>query len=71
MTTVTEILKPVELDLEALLSDLRSLIGAGHPILQAAAEPIKSKTGTSKFFFITSKAIAFVVLQATKKASIF
>ena len=38
MITATEILQPVELDLEALLSDLRSLIGAGHPILQAAAE---------------------------------
>merc|ERR1711939_849440 len=29
---------PVETDLETLLGDLRSLIGAGHPILQAAAE---------------------------------
>ena len=36
MTTVTELLEPVEADLEILLSDLRSLIGAGHPILQAA-----------------------------------
>ena len=38
MTTVTDLLEPVEADLEILLSDLRSLIGAGHPILQAAAE---------------------------------
>ena len=38
MATVAELLQPVEADLEALLSDLRSLIGAGHPILQAAAE---------------------------------
>ena len=45
MTTATEILQPVELDLEALLSDLRSLIGAGHPILQAAAEHLFSAGG--------------------------
>ncbi len=45
MTTVTELLQPVELDLEALLSDLRSLIGAGHPILQAAAEHLFSAGG--------------------------
>ena len=38
MVTVTELLQPVETDLETLLGDLRSLIGAGHPILQAAAE---------------------------------
>ncbi len=37
MSTVTELLQPVEKDLETLLGDLRSLIGAGHPILQAAA----------------------------------
>ena len=45
MSTATEILQPVELDLEALLSDLRSLIGAGHPILQAAAEHLFSAVG--------------------------
>ncbi len=45
MTTATEILQPVELDLEALLLDLRSLIGAGHPILQAAAEHLFSAGG--------------------------
>jgi all-trans-nonaprenyl-diphosphate synthase len=38
MATVAELLQPVEVDLETLLSDLRHLIGAGHPILQAAAE---------------------------------
>ena len=42
MATVTELLQPVEADLEILLSDLRSLIGAGHPILQAAAEHLFS-----------------------------
>ena len=31
MATVTELLQPVETDLETLLGDLRSLIGAGHP----------------------------------------
>ena len=45
MTTVTELLQPVELDLEILLSDLRGLIGAGHPILQAAAEHLFSAGG--------------------------
>ncbi len=45
MATVTELLEPVELDLETLLSDLRSLIGAGHPILQAAAEHLFSAGG--------------------------
>ncbi len=45
MATVAELLQPVETDLEALLSDLRSLIGAGHPILQAAAEHLFSAGG--------------------------
>ena len=45
MATVAELLQPVESDLEALLSDLRSLIGAGHPILQAAAEHLFSAGG--------------------------
>ncbi len=45
MATVTELLQPVELDLENLLKDLRSLIGAGHPILQAAAEHLFSAGG--------------------------
>merc|ERR1739841_302224 len=45
MSTVTELLQPVEADLEILLTDLRSLIGAGHPILQAAAEHLFSAGG--------------------------
>ncbi|MEB3201470.1 MAG: polyprenyl synthetase family protein, partial [Synechococcus sp.] len=45
MTTVAELLQPVEADLDALLADLRSLIGAGHPILQAAAEHLFSAGG--------------------------
>ena len=45
MSTVTELLQPVETDLETLLGDLRSLIGAGPPILQAAAEHLFSAGG--------------------------
>ncbi len=45
MTTVAELLQPVEADLDALLADLRSLIGAGHPILQAAAEHLFAAGG--------------------------
>jgi all-trans-nonaprenyl-diphosphate synthase len=45
MATVAQLLQPVEADLEALLSDLRSLIGAGHPILQAAAEHLFTAGG--------------------------
>ncbi len=45
MATVTELLQPIELDLEHLLTDLRLLIGAGHPILQAAAEHLFSAGG--------------------------
>ncbi len=45
MISVTEILQPVEQDIEILLTDLRSLIGAGHPILQAAAEHLFSAGG--------------------------
>ncbi|MFO7629924.1 MAG: solanesyl diphosphate synthase [Prochlorococcaceae cyanobacterium] len=45
MATVAELLQPVEADLDALLADLRALIGAGHPILQAAAEHLFSAGG--------------------------
>ncbi|MBM5801570.1 MAG: solanesyl diphosphate synthase [Cyanobacteria bacterium K_DeepCast_35m_m2_023] len=45
MATVAELLLPVEADLDALLADLRSLIGAGHPILQAAAEHLFAAGG--------------------------
>ena len=45
ITSVTELLQPVEVDLENLLLDLRNLIGAGHPILQAAAEHLFSAGG--------------------------
>ena len=42
MTTVTELLQPVESDLENLVANLRGLIGTKHPILQAAAEHLFS-----------------------------
>ena len=45
MTTVTEILQPVESDLENLVANLRGLIGTKHPILQAAAEHLFSAGG--------------------------
>ena len=45
MATVAELLQPVEDDLDVLLADLRSLIGAGHPILQAAAEHLFAAGG--------------------------
>jgi all-trans-nonaprenyl-diphosphate synthase len=45
VATVAELLLPVEADLDALLADLRSLIGAGHPILQAAAEHLFAAGG--------------------------
>ena len=61
MTTVTEILQPVEEDIEILLKDLRSLIGAGHPILQAAAEHLFSAGGKRLrpgIVFLISRAIS-------------
>jgi len=45
VTTVAELLQPVEADLDALLADLRAMIGAGHPILQAAAEHLFAAGG--------------------------
>ena len=45
MITVAELLQPVAADLDILLADLRQLIGARHPILQAAAEHLFSAGG--------------------------
>ena len=45
MKTVTELLQPVEKDLEDLVLELKNLIGAGHPILQAAAEHLFAAGG--------------------------
>ncbi|MFM1798717.1 MAG: Prenyl transferase [Cyanobacteriota bacterium] len=45
MSTVAELLLPVAADLDALVADLRQLIGARHPILQAAAEHLFAAGG--------------------------
>merc|ERR1712100_794537 len=45
MNTVIELLQPVENDLDDLILELKNLIGAGHPILQAAAEHLFSAGG--------------------------
>jgi len=34
MNTVTELLQPVENDLDDLILELKNLIGAGHPIFK-------------------------------------
>ena len=52
MTTVTELLQPVEKDLEDLILELKNLIGAGHPILQAAAEHLFSAGGKRRKFAV-------------------
>jgi all-trans-nonaprenyl-diphosphate synthase len=61
VSTVAELLQPVEADLDALLADLRALIGAGHPILQAAAEHLFAAGGKRirpGIVLLISKAIA-------------
>jgi len=61
VATVAELLQPVEADLDALLADLRALIGAGHPILQAAAEHLFAAGGKRirpGIVLLISKAIA-------------
>ncbi len=45
MSTVAELLMPVAADLDDLVADLRQLIGARHPILQAAAEHLFAAGG--------------------------
>ncbi len=45
MSTVAELLLPVAADLDVLVADLRQLIGARHPILQAAAEHLFAAGG--------------------------
>ncbi len=61
MNTVTELLQPVENDLDDLIRELKNLIGAGHPILQAAAEHLFSAGGKRLrpgIVLLTSKAIS-------------
>jgi all-trans-nonaprenyl-diphosphate synthase len=45
VSTVAELLLPVAADLDVLVADLRQLIGARHPILQAAAEHLFAAGG--------------------------
>ena len=69
MTTVTELLQPVEKDLEDLVLELKNLIGAGHPILQAAAEHLFSAGGKRLrpgIVLLISKAISLDSSLSTK-----
>ena len=69
MKTVTELLQPVEKDLENLVLELKNLIGAGHPILQAAAEHLFSAGGKRLrpgIVLLISKAIALDSSLSTK-----
>ena len=69
MKTVTELLQPVEKDLEDLVLELKNLIGAGHPILQAAAEHLFSAGGKRLrpgIVLLISKAISLDSSLSTK-----
>ena len=69
MKTVTELLQPVEKDLEDLVLELKNLIGAGHPILQAAAEHLFSAGGKRLrpgIVLLISKAISVDSSLSTK-----
>ena len=68
MNTVTELLQPVENDLDDLILELKNLIGAGHPILQAAAEHLFSAggKGLDGIVLLISKAIS-PVFKLTEK----
>ena len=69
MKTVTELLQPVEKDLEDLVLELKNLIGAGHPILQAAAEHLFAAGGKRLrpgIVLLISKAISVDSSLSTK-----
>ena len=69
MNTVTELLQPVENDLDDLILELKNLIGAGHPNLQAAAEHLFSAGGKRLrpgIFLLISKAISQDFTLTTK-----
>ena len=69
MKTVTELLQPVKKDLEDLVLELKNLIGAGHPILQAAAEHLFSAGGKRLrpgIVLLISKAISIDSCLSTK-----
>ena len=72
MNTVTELLQPVENDLDDLILELKNLIGAGHPILQAAAEHLFSAGGKRLrpgIVLLISKAISPEFCLTTKPVS--
>lgn len=60
MTSATSLFSPVEADLNALTENLKSLIGARHPILYAAAEYLFGTKGKR-----VRPAIVFLVSRAT------
>ena len=69
MNTVTELLQPLEKDLEDLILGLKNLIGAGHPILQAAAEHLFAAGGKRLrpgIVLLISKAISKDLSLTTK-----
>ena len=75
MNTVTELLQPVENDLDDLILELKNLIGAGHPILQAAAEHLFSAGGKRLrpgIVLLISKAISpeFCLISPSAKSII-
>jgi all-trans-nonaprenyl-diphosphate synthase len=60
MTSVTSLFAPVEADLKVLTENLKSLVGARHPILYAAAEHLFSAAGKR-----VRPAIVLLVARAT------
>ncbi len=60
MTSVTSLFAPVEADLKVLTENLKSLVGARHPILYAAAEHLFSAGGKR-----VRPAIVLLIARAT------
>ncbi len=60
MTSVTSLFAPVEADLKVLTENLKSLVGARHPILRAAAEHLFSAGGKR-----VRPAIVLLIARAT------
>jgi all-trans-nonaprenyl-diphosphate synthase len=60
MTSVTSLFAPVDADLQQMTDNLKSLVGARHPILYAAAEHLFGATGKR-----VRPAIVFLVTRAT------
>ena len=74
MNTVTQLLQPVENDLDDLILELKNLIGAGHPILQAAAEHLFSAGGKRLrpgIVLLISKDLLSLFINASDGSMIF